>query len=246
MQVESSHKRHLLRSSLLQIIVLAACLHVKIAQADEEQGARLFGQCKACHDIGDKAKHHVGPHLDSLFNRKAGALEGFKYSTAMQKAGQDGLTWTPKTLDSYLQKPREFVPGNRMSYRGMENSDERKALITYLASFAAAVPAENPAPAPVTAPAGQASNLVDIVLAIKGDKEYGEYLSGDCVTCHQLSGHTEGIPSIVGLPRDYFVQSLLGYKINVRSNEVMKLRANNLANEDIAALAEYFGSLTPK
>ena len=246
MQVTISQWRNLLRSSLPALISTVALLFVASARADDGQGVRLFNQCKACHDIGDKAKHKVGPHLDSVIGRKAGSLDGFKYSNAMQKAGLDGLTWTPEVLDTYLQKPREFIPGNRMSYRGMEKADERKALITYLSTFAAAAPAENPVPAPASASPGQARNLADIVLGIKGDKEYGAYLSGDCVTCHQLSGHTEGIPSIVGLPRDYFVRSLFEYKTNVRSNEVMKLRVTNLANEDIAALAEYFGSLTPK
>ena len=31
-----------------------------------------------------------------------------------------------------------------------------------------------------------------------GDRELGEYLSSECVTCHQLSGQFDGIPSIVG------------------------------------------------
>jgi cytochrome c len=71
-------------------------------------------------------------------------------------------------------------------------------------------------------------------------------LSGDCVTCHQTTGQVAGIPSIVGLPKDYFIRAMFEYKTNVRSNEVMKLRVANLANEEIAALAAYFGSLQPK
>ena len=66
------------------------------------------------------------------------------------------------------------------------------------------------------------------------------------MTCHQPTGHVEGIPSIVGLPRDYFIRSLFEYKNNIRSNEVMKLRVGNLSNEEIAALAAYFGSLEPQ
>ena len=80
----------------------------------------------------------------------------------------------------------------------------------------------------------------------EGDPEYGEYLAGECVTCHQPSGHADGIPSIVGLPKDYFVRALFEYKTNVRSNEVMKLRVANLANEEIAALAAYFSGLEPQ
>jgi cytochrome c553 len=65
---------------------------------------------------------------------------------------------------------------------------------------------------------------------LEGDPEYGEYLAGECVTCHQATGHADGIPSIVGLPKDYFViRSLFEYRTNVRSNEVMKLRVANLS-----------------
>lgn len=96
------------------------------------------------------------------------------------------------------------------------------------------------------AAAGQARSLADIVLAMEGDRDYGEYLSGECVTCHRQSGAAGGIPPIVGLSKECFVQALFEYKINVRSNEVMKLRVVNLANEEIAALAAYFESLEPK
>jgi cytochrome c len=90
------------------------------------------------------------------------------------------------------------------------------------------------------------TGFADIVLQMEGDPEYGEYLAGECVTCHQASGHADGIPSIVGLPKDYFVTSLFEYLNNVRSNDVMKLRVANLSNEEIAALAAYFSSLEPQ
>lgn len=92
----------------------------------------------------------------------------------------------------------------------------------------------------------QAEEFADIVLRIEGDRDYGEYLAGECVTCHQITGHSDGIPPIVGLPRDYFIRALFEYKTNVRSNEVMKLRVANLGNEEIASLAAYFSSLTPE
>ena len=34
----------------------------------------------------------------------------------------------------------------------------------------------------------------------EGDKALGEYLSSECVTCHQITGRYEGIPPIVGWP----------------------------------------------
>lgn len=132
-----------------------------------------------------------------------------------------------------------------MTYRGMENAADREALLIWLASTSNAKP---------TADISQnASVSTDDVLAfaseilnMEGDKEYGEYLSGDCVTCHQISGKADGIPSIIGLPEDYFVKALIEYKIDVRNNEVMKNRVTNLSNEEVAALAAYFSDLQPQ
>jgi cytochrome c len=207
-------------------------------------GERLFSKCKACHEVGEGARNKVGPHLDGIMGRVAGTVEGFKYSSAMRKAGEDGLQWTVESLDSYLEKPRDFIKGNRMSFRGMSDPEDRSMLIEWLAAIS-----ENTPGAPVSSDSaeagGPARSFTDIVLAMEGDRDYGEYLAGECVTCHQSSGHADGIPSIVGLPRDYFVTALFEYKTNVRSNEVMKLRVVNLANEEIAALAVYFASLEP-
>lgn len=163
----------------------------------------------------------------------------------MKEAGEAGLVWSASTLDSYLEKPRDFIKHNRMSYRGMEYAADRADLIAYLEIATAATPAADPARQEGDA-SGPAGSFTDIVLKLEGDPEYGEYLSGECVTCHQVSGAVEGIPSIVGIPKAYFIRSLFEYKTNVRSNEVMKLRVQNLTNEEIAALAAYFEGLQPQ
>jgi len=208
-------------------------------------GERLFTQCKTCHEVGEGARHKIGPHLDGIIGRAAGSLEGFKYSTAMRLAGETGLVWDEKALDSYLEKPRDFIRGNRMSYRGMSDPEDRAVLIEWLAAASVSQPG-GPVGSDDAAASGPASSFADIVLALEGDPDYGEYLAGECVTCHQASGHADGIPSIVGLPKDYFVTALFEYKTNVRRNEVMKLRVANLANEEIAALAAYFSGLEPQ
>ena len=78
---------------------------------------------------------------------------------------------------------------------------------------------------------------------IEGDPEYGEYLSGECVTCHRLSGEVDGIPAIVGWPRENFIHALYEYKQDVRENPVMQTVSKRLSDEEMAALAAYFGSL---
>ena len=91
-----------------------------------------------------------------------------------------------------------------------------------------------------------AARLVSEILSIDGDSAYGEYLGGECVTCHQISGAASGIPPIVGHPQEYTVEALVEYKLGIRANEVMKLMTAGLTNEEIAALAAYFASIEPK
>ena len=82
--------------------------------------------------------------------------------------------------------------------------------------------------------------------ATAGDRALGEYLSSECVTCHQLSGRHQGIPPIVGWPENSFVEIMDEYRSKRRSNAVMQTIAGKFSGEEIAALAAYFGSLKPK
>ncbi|MEZ5843078.1 MAG: c-type cytochrome [Hyphomicrobiaceae bacterium] len=78
-----------------------------------------------------------------------------------------------------------------------------------------------------------------------GDVAFGEYLSGECVTCHRKDGADKGIPPIVGWPEDQFVAVLQSYKDKDRDNPVMQNIAGKLNKEEIEALAAYFATLKP-
>jgi cytochrome c553 len=95
--------------------------------------------------------------------------------------------------------------------------------------FAAALALALPAAPPATA---------------AGDRALGEYLSSECVTCHQLSGRPQpGIPSIIGVPEARIAEMLTEYKNKRRENAVMQTVAGKFSSDEIAALAAYFGSL---
>lgn len=79
--------------------------------------------------------------------------------------------------------------------------------------------------------------------AVAADKAFGQYLSSECVTCHQLSGRYEGIPPIVGWPEPIFIEAMQDYRQKKRNNPIMQTVADRLSPEEIAALAAYFGSL---
>ncbi len=78
------------------------------------------------------------------------------------------------------------------------------------------------------------------------DIALGEYLSGQCTTCHQLSGANKGIPSIVGWDQESFISALKAYKKKERENKVMQNITNALSNQDVAALAAYFATIKPQ
>ena len=65
---------------------LAGLVGTTAHAADLKKGKKVFNKCKACHVV-NKEKNKVGPHLVGIFGRKAGAVEGFKYSKAMKDSG---------------------------------------------------------------------------------------------------------------------------------------------------------------
>lgn len=93
------------------------------------RGERLFKRCVACHTLDIDGKHKVGPNLHAVFGAKAGAKEDFNYSKAMVASG---IVWTDETMDAYLARPSKNIPGNRMSFVGLNKSEDRAAVIAYL------------------------------------------------------------------------------------------------------------------
>lgn len=208
---------------------------------DAERGGTLFErQCMACHQIGPGAINRVGPHLNGIFGRKAGGLEGFRYSNPMTRMGNEGLVWTLETMDAYVQNPRALVSGTRMNYRGMADPQARGALLAYLRDFS-----DRPQNIPEAVPTARKTEpgLDPAILALEGDPEYGEYLSSECTTCHQIDGSDQGIPSITGWPEEDFVVAMHAYKQKLRPHPVMQMMASRFSNEEIAALAAWFAKL---
>ena len=220
--------------------VALAALPALADPGDVEKGEKLFQQCKGCHQIGAGAKHRSGPHLNGLFGRKAAGLDDFRYSKSFERAGAGGLEWHAETLDVFLENPRAMTSGTRMSFRGVKNPEDRAHLIAFLRRYS-----DDPANIPEADPTAQASDhdLDPAILALVGDPEYGEYLSGECTTCHQAAGGDDGIPSITLWPEDQFVVAMHAYKSKQRNHPVMQMIAGRLGDEEIAALAAYFKDL---
>lgn len=93
--------------------------------------------------------------------------------------------------------------------------------------------------------AGFAVITLSLNAASAADPAYGEYLSSECVSCHRRDGQDKGIPPIVGWPPEQFIAVLQSYKTKDRTNQVMQTITGRLTDEDMAALAAFYGSLKP-
>ncbi|MCV2893910.1 c-type cytochrome [Lentibacter sp. XHP0401] len=224
---------------------LAFVIVAGTAQAEEigdaERGEKVFHTCTSCHQIGFGAENRVGPHLNGIFGRKAGAFaEDYRYSKGLLREGENGLVWDLRTLNAYIENPKALVTGTRMNFPGVKEPEKRADLLAYLRTFS-----DSPQNIPEAQPTGvpREVELSPEILAIVGDPEYGEYLASECTTCHQSSGSDEGIPSITHWPEEDFVVAMHAYKRKIRPHPVMQMMTSRLTDEEIAALAAYFKSI---
>lgn len=104
---------------------------VVFASADAAEGEGLFKACKSCHKL-EHGANGTGPYLYGIVGRQVDAVEGFKYSGALEKVTD---VWTPENLNGFLENPKGYAPGTRMSYRGMPKIEDRANLIAYLQSI---------------------------------------------------------------------------------------------------------------
>ena len=98
----------------------------------EEDGARLFTPCRACHSLDPAERGLPGPNLSGVLKRNIGGDPAFDYSPVLRKARDDGLRWNTQRLQSFLADPAAMFPGLWMSMRGIEDAAERQALVRFL------------------------------------------------------------------------------------------------------------------
>ena len=120
-----------MKRMVLAVLFIAAGLGQASAQ-DAAAGEKVFLVCKACHQLGESAKNAVGPVLNGLFGRKAGAVEGYSYSDGNKHSG---ITWDDATFSEYIKDPKAKVPGTKMAFAGIKDEQKIKDLIAYLHTY---------------------------------------------------------------------------------------------------------------
>lgn len=112
---------------------------------DIKKGEKIFkARGQQCHTLR-QGVHGLGPSLFGLFGRRVASEPDYNYSSAMRE--NNSQIWTEEMLHAFLENPRKFMPGTRMSFEGIKNLEEREHLIAYLRSVVGETSAltDNPA-----------------------------------------------------------------------------------------------------
>ncbi len=114
------------------VALLAVAGSGEVRAQDAAAGEKVFGVCKACHQIGETAKNSVGPQLNGIIGRKAGTVEGYNYTAANKGSG---LTWDEATFREYIKDPKAKIPGTKMIYAGLKDEKRIDDLLAFLKQF---------------------------------------------------------------------------------------------------------------
>ena len=102
------------------------------SQASLEGGEKIAKQCIACHSFDNSLKVKVGPPLWGVVNRSAASISDFKYSEALVNFKK---AWSREELFYFLEKPKDYIKGTKMIYKGLKKPSDRADLISYLESL---------------------------------------------------------------------------------------------------------------
>lgn len=122
---------------------------IDFSVADATKGEQVFKKCAACHNADPGGANALGPALHGVLGRPVASHAGFAYSDALKGAGGN---WGWDNMSAWLANPKKFAPGNKMTFAGLSNPEERANVIAFLNSRSGSplpVPAAPAAAAPV-------------------------------------------------------------------------------------------------
>ncbi|WP_247296108.1 MULTISPECIES: c-type cytochrome [unclassified Bradyrhizobium] len=97
--------------------------------ASDDAAQQAFNNsCRTCHSMKE-GDNRLGPNLNKIVGRKAGALPNYNYSSSMKEAG---FIWDKDKLTRFMVKPDEVVPGNKMQPYGGISAEEAAKVVAYL------------------------------------------------------------------------------------------------------------------
>lgn len=109
-----------------------------LARADAVRGETFFMRCSACHRIEAGAAASIGPNLHGVMGGPIAGQADFAYSDVLRSRGG---TWDWDSANRFLRDPRGFAPGNRMTFAGVRDPQDRADLLLYLNREGGTLPA---------------------------------------------------------------------------------------------------------
>ncbi len=113
--------------------VTADWIAVKQSATDStlERGQRMFQMCAGCHGLAEGEFSPGGPSLYGVAGRNVGSIDGFPYTQAMANKPE---VWSVEHMNTFIAAPQSVYPGTSMAYTGLNNPEDRAALIAFIAS----------------------------------------------------------------------------------------------------------------
>ncbi|MGZ8287345.1 MAG: c-type cytochrome [Allosphingosinicella sp.] len=167
-----------------------------LAAADAAKGEGQFKKCTACHTIAKGGANGTGPNLWGVMGGAIGKhAAGFPYSPAL---GGKGGNWDWENMSQWIESPRAFAPGTKMTFAGIGKAEDRADLLAYLnAQSDSPLPLPTPQAAPA-APAGDPKAAAEKAdqPAAGGKAEDEPVLNEQQAGPNRIGG--EGAPSVAG------------------------------------------------
>ena len=122
-----------MRAAALAILLMPAAVSAAadtLPPGDPAAGQALFRACAVCHTLTPDGGRRAGPTLWHLFGRKAGSVEGYRYSPSLKDSG---IVWTEDTVSRLFEVgPDTLTPGSKMPIQRIDDAQQRADLIAYL------------------------------------------------------------------------------------------------------------------
>lgn len=119
-----------------------------LASADPAQGEQVFKKCVACHTIDKGGPSMLGPNLWGIMGSPVAQAPGFAFSDALASKGG---TWSWDNMSEWLESPKSFAPGTKMTFAGLSSPEDRAAVLVFMNQKS---DSPQPLPSPPAAPPG--------------------------------------------------------------------------------------------
>jgi cytochrome c len=165
-----------------------------LANADPAKGQEIAKKCLTCHTFGKGEPAKVGPNLWGIVGNKHGHMEGFAYSEAIKSIDKP---WGYEEINHFIDNPKAYAPGTKMSFAGLPKVEDRANVIAYLRTLA-----DTPQPLPTQEEIDAANTAYEdakAAAAAPAPSSSSAAPAASSGTTQQASAPADDSPQVVGM-----------------------------------------------